>query len=374
VADVGPDGAEIWTGANMPVVTLQDLAKTLGLREDQVTLHCVQTGGSFGRRLYHDPAAHAAQVSQRIGRPVRLMYTRSDDLRHGRCRPASVHHVRATVRNGEITSFEHRMAATELDFGHGAGEAITASGARNHPRETNRGVFAITQKVPYKVGVTSLSLQEKPFAVPAGTFRAVYSGTVATVNEIVIDELARTMGMDEYGFRRQRLDTDRARAVIDKVAHEGRWGRLMPAGTAQGLGMHDEYKSVVGFLMECDARGPEPRITKVTIAVDPGRVVNPKGLESQLMAVTMDGISLAFSAGVHIDRGMIREAGLDAYRWGRMYTSPFDIVVHILPPTADTPGGAGELGLPAACAAAANAWARATGRPPRRFPINENGR
>jgi hypothetical protein len=138
----------------------------------------------------------------------------------------------------------------------------------------------------------------------------------------------------------------------------------MPAGTAQGLGMHDEYKSVVAFLMECDARGPEPRITKVTIVVDPGRVVNPKGLESQLMAVTMDGIALAFSAGLHIDGGVIRETGLDAYRLGRMYTSPFDIAVHILPPTSDVPGGAGELGLPAACAAAANSWARATGRAP----------
>jgi isoquinoline 1-oxidoreductase beta subunit len=369
VADVRAGHAEIWTGAKLPVVSLQDVARTLGLAEGQVTLHCVPAGGSFGRRVFHDAAVHAAQISQRLGRPVRLMATRDDDLRHGRCRPASVHRVRATVRNGEIVSYEHRMAGAELDFRHGLGDALTADGAQKDPQGYNQSVFNLTQKMPYRVGRTSLSLRETPYAVPTGVFRSVYSGTMATVNEIVIDELARRMGRDEYEFRRERLDSDRARAVLTTVAHEGRWGRPMPDGTAQGLGLHDEYKSVVAYLMECDARGPQPRITRVTIAVDPGRVVNPRGLESQLMAVTMDGIALAFSAAVHIDHGLIRESGLDTYRWTRMHQSPLEIKVHILAPTAAVPGGAGELGVPAATAAAANAWARATGRAPRRFPI-----
>jgi isoquinoline 1-oxidoreductase subunit beta len=147
----------------------------------------------------------------------------------------------------------------------------------------------------------------------------------------------------------------------------------MPAGTAQGLGMWYEYKSIVAYLMECDARGAKPRITRCTIAVDPGRAVNPRGLESTLMGVTMDAISLVFTAALHIDRGAVRETGLADYRWSRMFDSPLDIKVHVLAPTADLPGGAGELGLPAACSAAANAWARATGRDVRRFPINEHG-
>jgi isoquinoline 1-oxidoreductase beta subunit len=372
VADVRADRAEIWTGAKMPIISLQDVAKTLGLKEDQVTLHCVQTGGSFGRRLFHDAAVHAAQVSQKIGRPVRLMNVRAEDLRHGRGRPASVHHVRATVKDGEVTSYEHRMAGAELDLRHGFGEAISSMGAQHNPKGYSNGAFHLTQKVPYNVGVISLSLQESPIGVPTGAFRGVYSGTFSTINEIVIDELARKMGHDEYDFRRKRLSTERARAVLDKVAHEGQWGKPMPAGTAQGLGMHSEYKSVVAYLMECDTRGSEPRISKVTIAVDPGRVINPKGLESLLMAVTMDGIALVFSAGLHIDKGMSRETNFHDYKWGRMYNAPLDISVHILPPTTDVPGGAGELGLPAACAAAANSWARATGKTPRRFPINEH--
>jgi isoquinoline 1-oxidoreductase subunit beta len=372
VADVRSDRAELWLGSKAPILALQAVARTLGFNEEQVRLNVVAAGGSFGRRLFFDPAILAAQVSQRIGRPVRLMYTRTDDLRHGRNRPASVHHVRVAVTNGNITGFEHRMAGALMDFRQGFGEQFSAQRVDDDPEGTNQTVFRLTAKLPYDVGVTSLSLKERELALPSASFRGAYSGTFGTVNEIVISELARKMGRDEYQFRRELLESDRHRAVLDKVAHEGEWGKPMPAGTAQGIGLWDEFKSIIAVLMECDARGPEPRITRCTIAVDPGRVVNPRGLESLLMGETMDAISLVFHAGVHIDRGAIRETGLADYTWGRMCNSPLEIKVHILPPTQEVPGGAGELGLPAACAAAANAWARATGRPARRFPINEH--
>src|SRR5207302_8001765 len=140
------------------------------------------------------------------------------------------------------------------------------------------------------------------------------------------------------------LDGDRYRAVLDKVAHEGRWGRSMPTGTAQGLGMWYEFKSIVAVLMECDARGTEPRITSCTIAVDPGRAVNPRGIESELMGQTIDGIALAFHAGFHVERGAIRETSFADYRWARMSHSPLEINIHILPATQEVPGGLGELG------------------------------
>jgi isoquinoline 1-oxidoreductase beta subunit len=302
------------------------------------------------------------------------MYTRQDDLQHGRTRPASVHHVRVSVNNGRITSFEHRMAGALVDFRHGFGERSSAQRAADDPEGTNQGVFRLTTKVPYDVGITSLSLNEQELAIPTASFRATYSGTLGTINEIVISELAQKMNRDEYEFRRELLDDDRYRAVLDKVAHEGEWGRSMPSGTGQGFGMWYEYKSIVAYLMECDARGPEPRITRCTIAVDPGRAVNPRGLESTLMGAAMDGISLVFKAALHVDRGAIRETGLGDFQWGRMHDSPLDIKVHVLAPTQDVPGGAGELGLPAACSATANAWARATGRNIRRFPVNEHYR
>jgi len=373
VADVRADRAELWMGSQAPISTVQFVAETLGLADEQVTLHVVSAGGAFGRRFFADPAILAAQVSQRIGRPVKLMTTRGDDVRHGRSRPAGLHHVRVSVNAGQITSYEHRVAGPLIDVRYGLlGERTTARHAAADPKGANESV-PVFVKVPYAVGVRSMSFKVEQLAIPTGPFRSVYSGTVGTVIEIVISELARKMNRDEYDFRRELLDGEAYRAVLDKVAHEGQWGRPMPAGTAQGLGMWYEYKSIVAYLMECDARGRKPRITRCTIAVDPGRAVNPRGLESTLIGATMDAIATVFSAGLHIDRGAVRESGLAEYRWSRMSDSPLDIKVHVLAPTADVPGGAGELGLPGACSAAANAWARATGRNVRRFPINEYG-
>jgi isoquinoline 1-oxidoreductase subunit beta len=373
VADVRGERAEVWLGSQTPISTSQFVAEAVGLRDEQVTLHVVPAGGAFGRRFYANPAVLAAQVSQRIGKPVKLMTTRADDVRHGRSRPAGVHHVRVAVNGGRITSFEHRLAGPLLDLRYGLlGERISAQHAAADPEGNNESVPIII-KIPYAVGATSVSFKVQELAIPTGAFRSVYSGTVGTINEIVISELARKMNRDEYEFRRELLDGDSYRAVLDKVAHEGQWGRPMAAGTAQGFGMWYEYKSLVAYLMECDVRGPKPRITRCTIAVDPGRAVNPRGLEAALMGATMDAIATVFTAGLHIDRGAVRETGLADYRWTRMFDSPLDIKVHVLAPTADLPGGAGELGFPAAAAAAANAWAGATGHVVRRFPLSEYG-
>jgi isoquinoline 1-oxidoreductase beta subunit len=143
----------------------------------------------------------------------------------------------------------------------------------------------------------------------------------------------------------------------------------MPAGTAQGVAIHDEYKSVVAFLVEIDCRNAAaPRVTMGVCAVDVGRAVNPRGVEAQMQGVLVDGLSMTLTAGLHIDRGAVREGSYSEYRFARMANSPPTVDVRVMPPTGD-PGGAGELGFPAAAAAVANAYARATGTTVRRFPL-----
>jgi isoquinoline 1-oxidoreductase beta subunit len=142
---------------------------------------------------------------------------------------------------------------------------------------------------------------------------------------------------------------------------------------AQGLGFHDEYHSQAAYLMEVDVRGREPRLRRVTIAVDPGFLVNPKGLAGTLESAAHDGFSAVFKAALHIDNGATRESNWNNYKLTRMYDATPEMSVHIIPNTQAEPGGAGELGIPAASAAAANAWARATGKKVRNFPINEYG-
>jgi isoquinoline 1-oxidoreductase beta subunit len=369
VADVRPDSAEVWYGAKSPIIASQSVAAAIGLPPDRVTLHVVRSGGSFGHRLFFEPAIEAALVSKALGRPVKLMWTRNDDMRHGRMRPASHHKVRATCLLGNVISYDHRHATLPVDFSHGLGEALSAAGFNVLSPGVTQTVFALTQSVPYDFGVATQTLTDVPLAFPTGSWRSIYSGQTATVNEVMVDEIARALKVDPVAFRRKKLSSARTRVVLDQVTSVGQWGRPMPAGTAQGVAIHEEYKSVVAYLVEIDCRDQtHPRVTKGVCAVDVGRAVNPRGLEAQVQGVLTDALSVTLHAGLHIDNGAVREGSYSDYRFARMADSPLEIDVVVMPPNGD-PGGAGELGFPAAAAAVANAYARATGATPFSFPI-----
>ncbi|UVS80736.1 xanthine dehydrogenase family protein molybdopterin-binding subunit [Actinokineospora sp. UTMC 2448] len=373
IADVRADRAEIWAGLKSPIVAQQTIAGELGLPQHRVKVHVVQGGGSFGRRLFFDAALEAARISKAAGRPVKLLWSRIDDMRHGRTRAASHHKLRATFALGNVLTFEHRVASVETDFGHGLGEILTATAAEL-PVGGNlsfaQTVFLTTIKSPYHFGVTTQLLNEVPLRMHTGSWRSVYSANTRGAEEIFVDELARRLRRDPVAFRRAFLKTDRQRAVLDKVAVEGQWGKALPAGFAQGVGFHEEYKSCTACLVEIDARDrAHPRVTRAVIAADYGLPVNPRGLEAQLLGGLTDAISTTLTAGLHIDRGLPLEGSYSQFHYARQADSPTDVRIFIMPPSGE-PGGAGELGVPAAVGAIANAYARATGVKPRSFPIN----
>lgn len=370
VADVRRDRAEIWAALKNPIITQQTIATEVGLPQDKVTVHVTRGGGSFGRRLFFDAALEAAQVSKQVGRPVKLMWTRVDDIRHGRMRPATHHRLRVTHLAGQVVSYEHRVASVQTDFRTGVGEVLSAAFAKLLPASFPQTVFALTEKVPYNLGLVTELLNEIPLRMNTASWRSVYSATVRAAEEIMVDEVARALGQDPVAFRRATLKTARARAVLDTVAEHGRWGRPMPAGHAQGVAFHEEYRSCTACLIEIDARDPkQPRVIRAVIAADVGRPINPRGLESQLLGGLTDGISTVLQAGVHIDKGLPLESSYAQFRYARQRHTPSDVDIHIMPANGD-PGGAGELGVPAAAGAVANAYARATGTSPRSFPIN----
>ncbi|MEU9168421.1 molybdopterin cofactor-binding domain-containing protein [Streptomyces sp. NPDC048420] len=374
VADVRSDSAEIWSGLKSPIVAQAAVAKAVGLPVSKVKMHVVQSGGSFGRRLFYDAALEAAVVSKKSGRPVRLMWSRIDDMRHGRMRPATHHRVRATYAAGQVLTFQHQVAAVETDFRHGLGDAITAAAA-SLPSGLGNATFAqtlflTTVKSPYNFGVTTQSLTEVPIKMHTGSWRSVYSANTRGAEEIVVDELAAKLGKDPVEFRRSFLKTDRQRAVLDRAAKEGAWGRALPGGWAQGIGFHEEYKSCTACLVEIDATDPKkPRVTKAVIVADVGRVINPRGLEAQLLGGLTDAISTTLRAGLHIDKGLPLEGSYSQFHYARQKDAPKDVRIYVIE-GADEPGGAGELGVPAAVGAVANAFARATGTKPRSFPVN----
>lgn len=373
IADVRADRAEIWSGLKSPVVAQETIAGELGLPTSKVTMHVVQSGGSFGRRLFFDGALEAARISKATGKVIKLLWSRIDDIRHGRARAASFHRIRATHALGDVLTFEHRVAGVETDFRHGLGEILTATAA-SLPVGGNlsfaQTVFATTIKLPYNFGVVTQLLNEVPLKMNTASWRSVYSANTRGTEEIMIDVIARKLGKDPLAFRRETVKTARQRAVLDKVAQAGQWGRAMPKGFAQGVGFHDEYKSCTACLVEIDARDPrKPRVTKAVIAADYGLPINPRGLESQLLGGLTDAISTTLRAGLHIDRGLPLEGSYSQFHYARQADSPADVQVFVLPGTGE-PGGAGELGVPAAVGAIGNAYARATGVVPKSFPIN----
>ncbi|WP_406510044.1 molybdopterin cofactor-binding domain-containing protein [Streptomyces sp. NBC_00212] len=386
IADVRSDRAEIWASLKTPIVAQERIALTLGLPLSAVKVHVTEGGGSFGRKLFFDAAIEAARISQAMSKPVKLMWHRTDDFRQGRTHPMSTSRVRATYALGEVLSYEQRHTSVATDFGHGLGEIITSMAAKLPVGDLafSETIFELTQQSPYHFGATTQLLGEVDKGFNTGSMRNIYSPNVRCAQELVVDQLAAKMGKDAYRFRRQFLKEDRARAVLDKVAQVGEWGREMPAGTAQGIAVHPEYHGFVAVLAEIDCR-PEttgrqipdactgPRVTRVVCAVDVGLAVNPRGLEAQMMGGIMDGIAVTLSSGLHLKDGHFLEGSWDNYFYTRQWNTPPELDIIVMPPTGEKPGGAGELAVAGAMAAVACAYGRATGTMPTTFPINHDG-
>ncbi|MBT2443249.1 xanthine dehydrogenase family protein molybdopterin-binding subunit [Streptomyces sp. ISL-36] len=383
IADVREDSAEIWASLKSPIVAQEEIALQLGLPLTAVKVHVTEGGGSFGRKLFHDAAGEAAEISRAMGKAVKLMWHRTDDFRQGRTHPMSTSRVRATYTLGEVLTYEQRHTSVATDFGHGVGEIITAEAARLPVADLtfSETMFQLTQQSPYHFGATTQLLSETDKGFNTGSMRNIYSPNVRCAQELVVDELARRMGKDAYAFRRQHLKDERARAVLERVAEVGEWGRTMPAGTAQGIAVHPEYHAFVAVLAEIDCR-PEttgrkirdaytgPRVTKVVCAVDVGLAVNPRGLRAQMMGGIIDGIAVTLTSGLHLRNGHFLEGSWDNYFYTRQWNTPPELEIVVMPPASDRPGGAGELAVAGAMAAVACAFGRATGTMPTTFPVN----
>ncbi|HJP73002.1 MAG TPA: molybdopterin cofactor-binding domain-containing protein [Pseudonocardiaceae bacterium] len=386
IADVRSDSAEIWSSLKVPIDALQQIAAQLGLPQSAVKVHVIQGGGSFGRHLFHNVAAEAAEISQKMGKPVKLSWSRTDDFRQGRTHPMSTSRVRANYLLGNVISYEQRHTSVQTDFSHGLGEMITATAA-SLPIAGNlsfaESIFELSQSSPYNFGVTTQLLNEVPLQFNTGSMRNIYSPNVVCAEELVVDQLAKKLGKNPVSFRQEYLKEPRLLAVLNKAVSVGNWGESLPAGMAQGIAVHSEYQAAICCLVTIDCRPATvnrpitdgvagPRVTKALIVVDPGFAINPKGLDAQMIGGMNDGIALALTSSLHIQNGIPLEGSWDNYFYTRQWNTPLDMQVIIMPNTSTSPSGAGELAVAPSFAAVACAYARATGTMPTRFPINYN--
>jgi isoquinoline 1-oxidoreductase beta subunit len=387
IADVSASKAEIWSSLKSPIWCQEQLSEILGLPVHAIDVHVTQGGGSFGRHLFSDAAFEAAAISQKLGKPVKLMWHRTDNFRQGRVHPMCTSRVRATYSGANVLTFDQRHTSVATDFTMGFGEILSATLATEP--EGNLGyaqtVFTLTANVPYNFGAVTQLINEayEYDTFNTGSVRNIYSPDVCTATELMVDQLAAAMGQDPYKFRAAFIRDSRCKAVLDKVAQVGDWGRSMPAGMAQGIAIHKEYKGACACLVEIDCTPATvnrvvenaytgPRVTKVVYAVDVGLAINPLGLEAQMMGGAMDGIAQALTYSLHLQDGHYLEGSWDDAYYTRQWNTPFELQVVVMPPTTGQPGGAGELGVGPSMAAVACAYARATGTVPTSFPINHS--
>lgn len=379
IADVHAGRAEIWAGLQSPIVTQQAVAAELGLPLGSVVVHAVPSGGSFGRRLFWDPVLQAIQVSKALGRPCRLMYHRTDDMRHTRVRPPIYQKARATLAQGRVVAFDQRIAAVRLDTRHGFGNMLEAAAiALPNGFPQTVGNFAIEQMFfktmvssPYNFGLTSKQLTPMDMDMNTCSYRSVHIQPTRLVEEILVDEMARVTHQDPVAFRLEYLRLPRARAVLRAVAEAAQWGKAMPDGFAQGVAVHQESKSFTACIVEIDARTPsQAQVVRATIAIDVGTPISPSGIEAQMQGGLCESIALVLTAGLHIQNGLPLEGSYSQYHFSRMRHYPKDVKVIVMPTSGEAIGGLGEVGLSASSGAIANAYARATGLKPRSFPLN----
>ncbi|WP_310568655.1 molybdopterin cofactor-binding domain-containing protein [Gemmatimonas sp.] len=368
---VSNDGAELWTGTQVPGYARAAVAHVLGLDDERVTVHQHILGGGFGRRLDVDYIAQAAAIAKTApGVPVQLIWSREDDIRHDFYRPATMSRLRAALdAEGRVTAFLTHSAgqAPFKAYSKRVGFLLTQSGP---DRTSSEG----TWDQPYAFPALHASHSETESAIPVGSWRSVGHSHQAFFVECFIDELASAAKQDPAAYRAAMLQSHpRALRVLQLATEKSGWGTpLTPAPDgrprARGIALHAAFGSIVAEVAEVSvAADGRIRVHRVVAAVDCGLAVNPNIITQQIESGIIDGLSAALNGELVIEGGAPRQSNFQDYRLLRINECPV-IETHIVP-SLDVPSGVGEPGLPPIAPAVANALFMLTGTRLRSLPL-----
>jgi isoquinoline 1-oxidoreductase subunit beta len=361
---VTPTSAEAWIGTQVMERVHAAVAKAAGLPESQVTVHNHLLGGGFGRKLEADMAYTAARIAKQVEGPVKVVWTREEDIRHDIYRPAYRDLLWARLEGDRIVGWKHRVSGSSVN-------------ARFLPRVFQKGIdpdsVASAQDIPYDVPNLRVEFnREEPPGVNTGFWRGVGPNNNVFSIESFIEELAHKAGKDSIAFRRAHLDkTPRLQAALDLVREKSGWGTPLPARCGRGVAAQISFASFIATVVECEVdNAGEVKLRRVTSAVDTGIAVNPDTVIAQLQGGLIFGLTAGLYGEITLKKGRVQQSNFHDYRMLRIGQVP-QIDVHLIK-SGEAPGGIGEAGVTASIPALRNAIYAATGVALRRMPVDRN--
>jgi isoquinoline 1-oxidoreductase beta subunit len=355
-------GCEMWGGSQVQASAQAAAAKVLGVPQEKVVFHNYMLGGGFGRRLDVDMVEKAVRVAQKVEGPVKVMWTREEDMRQDMYRPAYRNVMSASVNSeGRITGWMHRVTG---------GSVIERMFGPLKNGIDNDALDGATE-MPYDVADQRIEYsQAEPRALRMGWWRGVGPNNTVFAIESMMDELAKKAGQDPIAFRLAHLAKNpRLKAVVERAARESDWGKPLPARHGRGICAQRAFGTYMATVAEVSVESDGTvRVRRMTSVVDAGRVVNPDTLASQVQGGLIFGLTAALHGDITIANGRVQQGNFNDYRMMRINEAP-RIDVHIMP-SREAPGGIGEPGCTAGPPSLINAVAAATGIRLRQLPVD----
>jgi len=364
-AHVRKDGCEVWVGSQAVARAQAAAAKTAGLPLDKVVVHNHLIGGGFGRRLEIDGVIRAVEIAQHVDGPVKVVWTREEDIQHDMYRPYFFDRMSAGLDGkGRPVAWNHRFAGSSI-IARWAPPFFT----NGLDPDTTEGAINLVYALP---NLHVEYLRVEPPGIPTAFWRSVGPSHNVFVTESFIDELAAAAKQDPVAYRRPLLDkSPRAKAVLELAAEKAGWGQKLPKGVGRGVSVQFAFATYMAQVAEVEvSRDGAVRVRRVVCAVDCGTVVNPDTVQAQIQSAIIFGVTAALYGEITLKDGRVEQTNFDTYQILRMNEAP-SVEVHIVQ-SFEPPGGMGEAGTSAIVPAVTNAIFAATGKRLRKLPIDSN--